>query len=66
MSKRLIIAPYVIVIIQSHYGCAEIPRLIRVINSREMRWTRHLSRMGKKTNAYKLLVRKRKGKIKIP
>jgi len=29
---------------------------------REMRWSGHVARMGKKTNAYNVLVRKNEGK----
>jgi hypothetical protein len=30
--------------------------VIRIIKSRRMRWTGHVARMGKKRNAYRLLV----------
>jgi hypothetical protein len=32
------------------------PRIIRIIKSRRMRWVGHVARMGKKRNAYRLLV----------
>jgi hypothetical protein len=32
------------------------PRIIRIINSRRMRWAGHVTRMGEKRNAYRLLV----------
>jgi hypothetical protein len=32
--------------------------IIRIIKSRRMRWTGHVSRMGEKRNAYRLLVGK--------
>jgi hypothetical protein len=34
------------------------PSIIRIIKSRRMRWTGHEARMGKKRNAFKLLVGK--------
>jgi hypothetical protein len=37
------------------------PRIIRMIKSR-MSWAGHIARMGKKTNAYRLLVGKPEGK----
>jgi hypothetical protein len=36
--------------------------IIRIIKSWRMRWAGRVIRMGKKTNAYRLLVGKRKGK----
>jgi hypothetical protein len=36
--------------------------IIRIINSRMMRWARHVARLGKKRNAYRLLVQKPNGK----
>jgi hypothetical protein len=38
------------------------PSIIRIINSRRMRWTRHVARMGEKRNVYRLLVGKPEGK----
>jgi hypothetical protein len=37
-------------------------RIIRIINSRRMRWTGYVARMGEKRNVYRLLVRKPEGK----
>jgi hypothetical protein len=37
------------------------PSIIRIIKSRRMRWAGHVSRMGEKRNAYKLLVGKPEG-----
>jgi hypothetical protein len=36
--------------------------IIRVINSRKMRWTGHVPRMGEKINACRVSIGKRKGK----
>jgi hypothetical protein len=38
------------------------PSIIRMIKSRRMRWTGHVARMGPKSNAYRILVRKLEGK----
>jgi hypothetical protein len=38
-----------------------LPSIIRMIKSRRMRWTRHVTRMGHKRNAYKILVGKPEG-----
>jgi hypothetical protein len=38
------------------------PSIIRIINSRRMRWAGHVARMGEKSNAYRLFVGKPKGK----
>jgi hypothetical protein len=38
------------------------PSIIRIIKSRRIRWARHLARMGKKRNAYRILVGKPEGK----
>jgi hypothetical protein len=38
------------------------PRVIRIINSRRMRWAGHVARMGEKWNVYRLLVGKPEGK----
>jgi hypothetical protein len=37
------------------------PSIIRIIKSRRMKWAGHVARMGKKRNAYTLLVGKPKG-----
>jgi hypothetical protein len=34
------------------------PRIIRMIKSRKMRWAGHVTRMGEKRNAYRILVGK--------
>jgi hypothetical protein len=36
--------------------------IIRIIKSRRMRWAGHVTRMGEKRNAYRLLVGKPEGK----
>jgi hypothetical protein len=38
------------------------PSIIRIIQSRRMRWAGHVARMGEKRNAYRLLVGKPEGK----
>jgi hypothetical protein len=38
------------------------PSIIRMIKSRRMRWEGHLTRIGEKRNAYRLLVGKPEGK----
>jgi hypothetical protein len=38
------------------------PSIIRIIKSRRMRWAGLVARMGKKRNAYRLLVGKPEGK----
>jgi hypothetical protein len=38
------------------------PSIIRIINTRRMRWAGHVARMGEKRNAYRLLVGKPEGK----
>jgi hypothetical protein len=38
------------------------PNIIRIIKSRRMRWAGHVTRMGEKRNAYRLLVGKPEGK----
>jgi hypothetical protein len=35
-----------------------LPSIIRIIKLRRMRWAGHVARMGKKRNAYRLLVEK--------
>jgi hypothetical protein len=37
------------------------PSITRIIKSRRMRWVGHIARMGKKRNAYRLLVGKPEG-----
>jgi hypothetical protein len=38
------------------------PSIIRIIESRRMRWAGHVARMGEKRNSYRLLVGKPEGK----
>jgi hypothetical protein len=38
------------------------PSIIRIIKSKRMRWVGHVAQMGKKKNAYRLLVGKPDGK----
>jgi hypothetical protein len=38
------------------------PSIIRIIKTRRMRWAGHVARMGEKKNAYRLFLRKPKGK----
>jgi hypothetical protein len=38
------------------------PSIIRIIQSRRMRWAGHVARMGEKRNVYRLLVGKPEGK----
>jgi hypothetical protein len=38
------------------------PSVIRIIKSRRMRWAGHVTRIGEKRNAYRLLIGKREGK----
>jgi hypothetical protein len=38
------------------------PSIIRMINSRRMRWSGYVARMREKRNAYRILVRKPEGK----
>jgi hypothetical protein len=38
------------------------PNIIRMIKSRMMRWAGHVARIGKKINAYRILVGKPEGK----
>jgi hypothetical protein len=38
------------------------PGIIRMIESRRMRWAGHVARMGKTRNAYRILVGKPEGK----
>jgi hypothetical protein len=39
-----------------------LPRIIRIIKSRRMRWVGHVARRGDKRNAYRLLVERPEGK----
>jgi hypothetical protein len=41
------------------------PSIIRIIKSRRMRWTGHVTRMGEKRNVYRLLVGKPEGKTRL-
>jgi hypothetical protein len=41
------------------------PSIIRIINSKSMRWAGHVARMGKKRNVYMLLERKPEGKRRL-
>jgi hypothetical protein len=38
------------------------PSIIRIMKARKMRWAEHVARMGKKRNAYRLLVGKPEGR----
>jgi hypothetical protein len=38
------------------------PSIIRMIESRRVRWTEHVARMGENRNTYRLLVGKPEGK----
>jgi hypothetical protein len=38
------------------------PNIITMINSRRMRWARHVAGRGEKRNAYRILVGKSEGK----
>jgi hypothetical protein len=38
------------------------PSIIRMIKSKKMRWAGHVTRMGEKRNAYRILVGKPEGK----
>jgi hypothetical protein len=40
------------------------PGIIRTVKSRRILWTRHVAQMGEKTNAYRLMVGKRKETIR--
>jgi hypothetical protein len=41
------------------------PSIIRIIKSRRMRWAGHVAQMGKKRNAYRLLVGKPEEKMRL-
>jgi hypothetical protein len=38
------------------------PSIIRIIKSRRMRWAGHVARMGEKSTAYRILVKKPEGR----
>jgi len=38
------------------------PNIVRVINSRRMRWAGHVARMGEERGVYRVLVRKAEGR----
>jgi hypothetical protein len=44
------------------YNLYSSPSIIRIINSRRMRWAGHVARMGEKRNVYRLLLGKTEGK----
>jgi hypothetical protein len=44
------------------YALYSSPNIIQVIKSRRLRWTRHITRMGEKRGAYRLLVGQSEGK----
>jgi hypothetical protein len=44
------------------YALYSSPNIIRVIKSRSLRWTGHLARMGKRKDAYRVLMGKPKGR----
>jgi hypothetical protein len=41
------------------------PRIIRIVKSRRMGWAGHVTRMGEKRNAYRLIVGKPEGKRQL-
>jgi hypothetical protein len=41
---------------EEHHNLHSSPSIIRIINSRRMRWAGHVARMGEKRNVYRLLV----------
>jgi hypothetical protein len=45
-------------VMRSFITCTVRANVIRVINSRRMRWARHVARMGKIGKEYKILVEK--------
>jgi hypothetical protein len=47
-----------------HSLCAS-PSIIRIINTRKMKWAGHVARMGEKRNVYRLLVGKPEGRRPI-
>jgi hypothetical protein len=44
------------------HGLQSSPSMNRLINSKRMRWAGHVARLGRKRNAYRLLVGKPDGK----
>jgi hypothetical protein len=44
------------------YNLYSSARIIRIINSRRMRWARYVPHMGEKRNAYRIMVGKPEGK----
>jgi len=42
-----------------------LPNVVFVVKSRNKRWVWHVASMGRRKNAYKIVVRKSKGKIPI-
>jgi hypothetical protein len=42
-----------------------LPRMIRTVKSRRMRWAGHVARMGENRNEYRILVGKPQGKISL-
>ena len=44
------------------YDLYPLPNIIRVIQSRRMRWSGHVARVGNRTGAYTVLVEKLVGK----
>jgi hypothetical protein len=47
---------------EKQYDSFSSPSTIRIVKSRMMRWVEHVPRMGKKVNAYGLLVGKPEGR----
>jgi hypothetical protein len=43
-------------------GLYSLPNIVRVINSRRLRWAGHVARMGEGRGVYRVLVRKLEGK----
>ena len=41
------------------------PNIIRVIKSRRLRWAGHITRVGKRRSAYRVLVGKREGRNRL-
>jgi hypothetical protein len=39
-----------------------LPKIVRVVKSKRMRWARHVARMGENIGVYRLLVGKPEGK----
>jgi hypothetical protein len=50
---------------EEHHNLYSSPNIIRMIESRRMRWAGHVARMGAKRNAYRILVGKLEGKRQI-